>query len=208
MNGSSWERNRRAMWACSTEMPKHTYQPPTPKMKDSKLCHYCNERPFLAGLVLPNGVQVCRVCYDKQTEKRPKDKTRRRRWVEVRRCLMGRCEKRSVKCSKSDSSSAYAKVFVNKTVKLFLGVAGYLILFTRLHPTKGRSNLRSFLTWVKPKIAGVNPSLKCVRDRICKSYSFGVYLVITDPHIAHIHSRIKVTGVSIHPSRIFFMVPV
>ena len=38
-----------------------------------------NERPFVAGLVLPNGVQVCRVCYERHTAKAPKEKTKRRR---------------------------------------------------------------------------------------------------------------------------------
>ena len=62
-----------------TDMAKKAYQPPTVKMIDGTLCHYCNERPFVAGLVLPNGVQVCRECYDKHVEKDPKEETKRRR---------------------------------------------------------------------------------------------------------------------------------
>jgi formylmethanofuran dehydrogenase subunit E len=60
-------------------MAKKAYPPPTVKMIDGTFCHYCNERPFVAGLVLPNGVQVCRECYDKHVEKDPKKKTKRRR---------------------------------------------------------------------------------------------------------------------------------
>ena len=48
-------------------------------MKDSTLCHYCNERPFVAALVLPNGVQVCRVCFDMHAAKRRTEKTKRGR---------------------------------------------------------------------------------------------------------------------------------
>ena len=58
-------------------MAKKTYHPPTAQMKDATLCHYCNERPIVPGLVLPNGVQCCQVCYDRHTEKETKEKTRR-----------------------------------------------------------------------------------------------------------------------------------
>lgn len=106
------------------------------------------------------------------------------------------------------ASMAYAKVFVYETVELFLRLAVYLVLLPRFHPTEGRWNLQCFLTRVEPHIARVNPSLKCIRDRICKSHSLRVYLGVTDPHVAHVHSRIKVAGVSIHSSCIFFMVAV
>jgi hypothetical protein len=55
-------------------MARTTYQPLTPESCNPKLCHYCNECPIVAGLTLPNGVQVCKICYNKHAEKEAKKK--------------------------------------------------------------------------------------------------------------------------------------
>ena len=47
-------------------MARYTYMPPTIESRNPKLCHWCNQRPVVVGLVT-RGIQSCRECFDSDT---------------------------------------------------------------------------------------------------------------------------------------------